>query len=143
MMQRAALPLEGLSRSDAGLTDTLSVTQLRERLVDMLQQVVNDPQLRRVFEIATHKVEFVGDMVAVRQRHLSVRKACLADIQRTLNLAMRRGELARTLSARSAALGLHALIDGLLQNWMLDPGAFNLVRVGAQALDAYLSGLAA
>ena len=46
------------------------------------------------------------------------------------------------MSARSAALGLHSLLEGLLQNWMLDPGAFDLVKVGARVIDTYLAGLA-
>jgi TetR/AcrR family transcriptional regulator, acrAB operon repressor len=49
--------------------------------------------------------------------------------------------LSRRLPARSAAIGLHALLDGLLQNWMLDPSGFDLVKVGAQVLDAYLSSM--
>ena len=32
--------------------------------------------------------------------------------------------------------GANALIDGLISNWMLDPGAFDLARVGEQAIDA-------
>ena len=36
-----------------------------------------------------------------------------------------------------------ALLDGLIQNWRLDPNGFDLVKVGPQALDAYLAGLAA
>ena len=32
--------------------------------------------------------------------------------------------------------------EGLFQNWMLDPGAFDLVRVGSQVIDTYLAGLA-
>ena len=45
------------------------------------------------------------------------------------------------LAASAAARGLHALIDGLIQNWLLDRAAFDLVRTGGQALDAYLAGL--
>ena len=52
------------------------------------------------------------------------------------------GELSRRISARSAALGMHSLLEGLLQNWMLDPQAFDLVRVGTQVIDTYLAGLA-
>jgi TetR/AcrR family transcriptional regulator, acrAB operon repressor len=54
-----------------------------------------------------------------------------------------RGELAKRMPVATAALGLQSLLDGLLQNWMLDPGAFDLVKVGAPVLDAYLSSLAA
>ena len=46
-----------------------------------------------------------------------------------------------SVPARAAALGLYALIDGVIQNWMLDPQAFDLVKTGRQVLDAYLAGL--
>jgi TetR/AcrR family acrAB operon transcriptional repressor len=44
--------------------------------------------------------------------------------------------------AATAAQGLFALVDGLIQNWLLDTEAFDLEKVGARALDAYLKGLA-
>ena len=40
-----------------------------------------------------------------------------------------------------AAQGLHALIDGIVQNWLLDPQAFDLLAVGQYAIDVYLKGL--
>jgi hypothetical protein len=42
-----------------------------------------------------------------------------------------------------AAIGPHASIDGLVHNRLLHPESFDLEAVGAQALDAYLAGLAA
>ena len=142
MMERATMPLEegggvcGFEKND------LTLAQMRDGFVAVLRQVVADPQMKRVFGIATHKVEYIGEMDAVRERHLSVRNGCLADVERTLKQAMKRGELSRRVPARAAAVGLHALLDGLLQNWMLDPTGFNLVKVGTQALDAYFAGLA-
>jgi len=98
--------------------------------------------MQRVFEIATHKVEYVDEMHADRERHLSIRNDCIADVERVLKASVKRGELTRRMPARAAAVGLHALLDGLIQNWMLDPGGFDLAKVGGQALDAYLAGLA-
>ena len=139
MMERATMPLEEASGfGDADMT----VAQMRNGFRDVLKRIVADPQMRRVFEIATHKVEYVAEMHAVRERHLSVRGECVADIERALKAAIRRGDLARRMPARAAAIGLHALLDGLIQNWMLDPTGFDLVKVGTQALDAYLAGLA-
>jgi TetR/AcrR family acrAB operon transcriptional repressor len=112
-------------------------------MVAVLRQIVADPQMKRVFGIATHKVEYIGEMDAVRDRHLSIRNGCLADVERTLKQAIKNGEISRRMPARAAAVGLHALLDGLLQNWMLDPTGFNLVKVGTQVIDAYLAGLAA
>jgi TetR/AcrR family transcriptional regulator, acrAB operon repressor len=43
--------------------------------------------------------------------------------------------------AYAAARGLHALVGGLIQDWLLDPRAFALQPTGAQAVDAYLAGL--
>ena len=142
MMQRATLPMEEAAiGTDSAATDD-PIAHLRASFVDALHKIVSDPQVRRVFEIATHKVEYVGELQAVRERHLQARNECLAHVQRGLLQAMRRGQLAARLPARAAALGLHALIDGLIQNWMLDPDAFDLVRTGRQVLDAYLAGLA-
>jgi TetR/AcrR family acrAB operon transcriptional repressor len=142
MMQRATLPMEEAAVATDAATTGDPIEHLRASFVDALHKIVNDPQVRRVFEIATHKVEYVGELTAVRDRHLQARNECLAHVQRSLLQAMRRGQLTARLPARAAALGLHALIDGLIQNWMLDPGAFDLVRTGRRVLDAYLAGLA-
>jgi TetR/AcrR family acrAB operon transcriptional repressor len=142
MMDRATLPLEEAG-AVRGLGRDISLREMRDALVAALRRIVTDPQMKRVFGIATHKVEYVGELTAVRDRHLRVRSTCMADLERTLREAARRGELKGPLNPRTAARGLHALLDGLLQNWMLDPTGFNLVKVGAPVIDAYLSGLVA
>jgi TetR/AcrR family transcriptional regulator, acrAB operon repressor len=143
MMARARLPLEEIGGVHGFKGADITLSQLRDGLVALLRRVVADPQMKRVFGIATHKVEYAGETSALRERHLSARNECLADLERTLRRAQRRGELVRRMPVRSAALGLHALLDGLMQNWMLDPAAFDLVKVGAPVIDAYLSSLAA
>jgi TetR/AcrR family acrAB operon transcriptional repressor len=140
MMERVTLPLEetdvcGFNRP--GVT----LAQMRDGFVDVLRRVIADPQLKRVFGIATHKVEYVGEMDAVRERHLRMRNECLADMERALRRAQRNGSLPKGVPPHSAAVGMLALFDGLLQNWMLDPAGFDLLRVGAQVFDAYLRGL--
>ena len=71
MMERATLPLEE-AEGFCGAETTLA--QVRDGFVETLRKVVRDPQLRRVFDIATHKVEYVGEMNAVRERHLAMRQ---------------------------------------------------------------------
>ena len=142
MMERVTLPLEeAISRTaDPATTDPLA--EVRRNLMDALRLTATDPQVRRVFEIATHKVEYVDELSGVRDRHLGMRDQCLVQVQQALSRAMRRGQIGRQVPARSAAIGLHALIDGLIQNWLLDQTAFDLVKVGKQVIDAYLAGLA-
>lgn len=141
MMLRVTLPLEqAVARAaDPGQGDPLA--EIRGGLLEALHRTVNDPQVRRVFEIATHKVEYVEELSGVRARHLGARNGCLRQVQSGLALARRQGRLTARMPARTMAIGLHALIDGLIQNWMLDPAAFDLVKVGRQVIDAYLAGL--
>ena len=141
MMDRATMPLEEAGVCGFGGA-AVDLAQMRDGFVGVLRRVVADPQMKRVFGIATHKVEYVGEMAAVHERHLAVRGGCLADVERVMARAMRNGSLSRRMTARAAAIGAHALLDGLLQNWMLDPAGFDLVKVGSGALDAYLAGLA-
>lgn len=143
MLQRVTLPMDANfnGQPEAEAIDPLQ--HLRSNVANAFYQTVHDEQVRRVFEIASHKVEYVDDLHALRVRHINERGECLGDLQRTLTLAVDRCQLAADLSVLSAAIGLHALIDGLMHNWLLNPESFDLELVGAQALDAYLAGLVA
>jgi TetR/AcrR family transcriptional regulator, acrAB operon repressor len=141
MMARVCLPLEeSCGAGELGPGDD-PLAAIREGLVAMFRRTMSDAQIRRVFEIATHKVEYVEELLAVRDRHLQVRNDYLRQTERGLRLAQRRGRLQAGASPRTLAIGLHALVDGLIQNWMLDPKAFDLVRVGRQTVDTYLAGM--
>ena len=140
MMARVTLPLEeAAKRSDDPATDPLEV--IRQNCLNAFQMTVNDPQARRVFEIATHKVEYVDELKAVRDRHLRLRNELHDHVARGLALATARGQLTDRIPPDAAAFGVHALIDGLIQNWILSPGAFDLVEVGGQVLDTFLAGM--
>jgi hypothetical protein len=65
----------------------------------------------------------------------------LASIERVMLHEIRSGAPLRRSEAHAAALGLHSLLEGLIQNWMLDPAAFDLVKVGTRVVDTYLVGL--
>jgi len=141
MMDRVTLPLEARDEAGGFKGDDITLSQIRGGFVDLLRKVINDPQLRRVFEIAAHKVEYVGAMDAVRERHVEMRNSCLADLERALKRAVRTGQMPKGISPRTGAIGLLALFDGLLHNWMLDRASFDLLRVGGQVFDAYFRGL--
>ena len=139
MIERVTLPLEHAITHAPGRPEPLA--WLRQALLEALRRTATDPQTRRVFEVATHKVEYVDSLCAVRQRHLAVRAECIAGMRKVLQRAARERGIALPLPAQAAARGLHALMDGLIQNWLLDPSAFDLLRAGRQVLDAYLAGL--
>ncbi len=143
MMQRVTLPLttQFNDQPEAQTADPLQ--HLRRHVASAFHQTVHDQQVQRVFEIASHKVEYVDELQALRERHIAERGECMDDLDRLLALAVERDQLPAGTPVRLAAIGLHALIDGLMHNWLLNPASFDLEAVGAQALDAHLAGLAA
>ena len=139
MMERVVLPLEDAFRQ---LPDPQAPLQsLRRAVFSALERTATDERTRRVLEVAIHKVEYVDSLGAVRARHLQVRGEFIAVMKRALHAAARAQGLAMAMSAEHAARGLHALVDGLIHNWLLDPQAFDLQRLGRRVVDSYLLGL--
>ena len=143
MMERVTMPLESVLASTAVEAEAADnpLLSLRDSMMNALKQTAHDEQTRRVFEVATHKVEYVSEMQAVRERHLRVRNQCMAMTEKTMREVVRRGAIKLPMPLPTAALGLHVILDGLIQNWLLDPQAFDLVKSGRHTMDAYLTGL--
>lgn len=141
MMERAILPLEAemqvldQAESDDPLVD------LRNHMLAVLDRTVNDPGARRVFEIATLKVEFVGEMDAVRQRRKDNMANWMTRAERRIRLAADKGLISCDVDPSRVALALWIMIDGLIRNWMFDPQAFDLLALGRCVIDPYLDGL--
>lgn len=141
MMERASMPFEEASCCEAHGDADDPLASIEAQMMHVLRLTATNERTRRVFEIATHKVEYVDELEKVRDRRLECRNDCLAEVERELKAAAKRGLIHAKAPTRSIALGLHALVDGLTQNWMLDPQAFDLVKVGRQVLHTYLGGL--
>jgi TetR/AcrR family acrAB operon transcriptional repressor len=82
-------------------------------------------------------------MQQMRARHIECRTECLAHIERGFRNAARKGLLAPSVNPRLAAIGLHALVDGLIVNWVLDPKYVRLAKAARPLVDSYLDGLKA
>ncbi|MGQ0751846.1 MAG: TetR family transcriptional regulator [Betaproteobacteria bacterium] len=143
MMNRVVLPMEQMAAraGDTAIDDPLAY--VRACALNVLERVVNDPQCRRVFEICCHKCEYVDEMSQVRDRHIEGRDKCLSHIESGLNNAAQKGRLAAGVNPRQAAVGLHALVDGLIMNWILDPRYLPLKKEAGRMIDLYLDGLRA
>jgi TetR/AcrR family acrAB operon transcriptional repressor len=141
MMQRVCLPIEESAAATVRAHPDEPLAQLRAHVLDIFDRTANDAQVRRVFEIATQKVEYVDELVAIRERHVQARNDHLTQLTRMLGAARRRGDIRAGVPVRSLAIGVHAIVDGMIQSWILDPGAFDLLRIGAQVLDVHLAGL--
>lgn len=145
MMERAILPMEAseatISLNAQGLPP---LQRLRQSAILVLHLVAGNARMRRVFEIATLKVEYVDELISLQDRHTECQARCLAKAESELRAARAQSHLASTAPPlRTLALGLQALTHGLMQIWLLAPTSFDLVRVGTQAIDTYLTGMLA
>jgi TetR/AcrR family acrAB operon transcriptional repressor len=141
MMERVSMPLEDALVGAGAGDDQDAMQRMRQAILLALRRTETDAQTRRVFEVATHKVEYVEALAPIRQRHLRVRHECLLQMKQTLLATARARKLRLPVPAEAAARGLHALVDGLIQNWLLDSSAFRLEATGRQVMDRYLAGL--
>jgi TetR/AcrR family transcriptional regulator, acrAB operon repressor len=141
MMERVKLPLEAAVAEASLGADADPVADIEHQMVEALKIMTTDIQVRNVFEIATHKVEYTHDMESVQQRHLAARNACVIDFEKAMVDEAERSKLRLPIPASAAAQGLHALVSGLIQDWLLDPSAFDLVVTGRESFRVYLAGL--
>lgn len=143
MMQRVSLPMEEMvaRAGDENIEDPLDY--VRRCALAVLERVTTDPQSRRVAEISRYKVEYADEMEPLRARHIECRTECLGRIERGLRNAAKKGLLSASVHPRIAAVGLHALVDGLITNWVLDTKYLPLARSAEPLIDSYLNGLKA
>src|SRR5690606_4549892 len=125
MLARVTLPMEGVPGACTRQANDDPLAAVRAGFIEVLLRTVDDPQVQRVFDIATHRVEYVGELQVVRERTLAARAEWLSRMEQLLRLATRQGRLGRRMSARAAAIGLHALVAGLLRTWLLEPKSFD------------------
>ena len=152
MMERVVLPMEQALQSAASTASTGTGSPLQHLMNTMLAALhatVHDPQTRRVFEIATHKVEYVEELQAVALRRQEIMRSVRQATEQAIALTLaQKGRTAGQTTSQplpmplpTAALGLHMLVDGLINNWLLNPETFDLEEVGRQTLLNYVRGL--
>jgi TetR/AcrR family acrAB operon transcriptional repressor len=141
MMERTTLPLEDSLHQIGHDPELDPLHELQRAILDTMRKITSDERTRRVFEVATLKVEYVDELLVVKARHLQCYVDGVAQMERSLREAALRRSVPLRVSLSMAAQGLHALVVGLIHSWLLAPEAFDLVGVAEMALGAYLAGL--
>ena len=76
-------------------------------------------------------------------RQRESRRNCLRDMEENLHRAVEKGQLPGGLDIARTAIGLYAMVDGLIGNWLMDPESFDLVETGDRLVASFCQGLAA
>ena len=141
MCERTVLPLDAaLARAgEAARNDPLGT--LRGFAVDALAQLARDPRTHAVFEILFHKCELVGELGDRTAAQSADRRTCLSSVEGLLDLAVARGQLPSDTDTRLATHMMHAYVIGLMHEWVLDPGEYDLASAAPAMIDAFVTGL--
>jgi TetR/AcrR family acrAB operon transcriptional repressor len=142
LMQRISLPMEEMVEQ-CGPDAADPLEHVRSCALHVLRRVAGDRQVQRVQEICHYKVEYAGEMEPLRARHLDCRDQALDLVEAGMREAASQGLLSPAVDTRLAAIGLHSLVVGLIQNWLLDPGYLDLDSEAERVIDGYLDGLRA
>lgn len=143
MVDRITLPMEDMVARSGEDDEVDPLSLLREAAVFTLKRTAADPQCQRVFDVVTHKCEYLDDMKGVKQRLSELKCGCVSRAEKAIRKAMSRGLLPKRLDARLAAVGLDALIFGLISNWLANRKYLNLERDAEALIDRYLQSLKA
>ncbi len=141
MVARVAMPMEDAAcqMDHCNAADPLS--GVRAMLVGILQRTSGDPQARRVFHIVFNKCEYVDEMQTVWQRFREMQAGCLQRLEQGLAEAVACGQLPRDLDPHRTAIGLHALLNGLISKWVMDLDVMPVAHSAEHIVDVFLEGL--
>ncbi|MDR0217165.1 MAG: TetR family transcriptional regulator [Comamonas sp.] len=139
MLARICMPFDEICDDKYGELPPLQ--RIRHSMLVVFESMDGDERRRKVFETALFKMEYVGELEAVRERHVESARLSQEKFTRDLILAAEEQSLRLAVSPQEAALGLHSLFVGLIHGWVLNQGSFPLVDVGMMSVEVYLSGL--
>ncbi|WP_160153691.1 TetR family transcriptional regulator [Microbulbifer sp. ALW1] len=140
LADRIQLPDESLCQAPMeGCTDPLG--ELRKRWMFMYREVMNNVQWRRIFAIIFLRCEWVPENGEINERCAEGHADANSRLRNLLETAVTVGQLPQDLDVPLAVPVVHAGIVGLLQEWLMNPDAFDIAEVGARHVEAMLEML--
>ncbi|QAU33559.1 TetR family transcriptional regulator [Janthinobacterium sp. 17J80-10] len=136
MCERVRLPMAQMVQASADSCADDPLGQLRATCLFVLHEAASNLHARKVFGILFHRCEYsdaAQEFVTLQQDILNTGAR---NIELTLKNAIARGQLPADLDARLAAILFQASWRGLLSNWLISPGSFDLGKDAEKFVDA-------
>jgi len=141
MVARVTLPMEAMVAASSEESVADPIASLRACAVSALKRTATDAQAQRVFDVVTHKCEYLGEMAGVNNRISALQKGCVDRSEQAIRNAIKRGQLPASVNARLAAIALDSLLYGLISSWLANPAYLPLERQAGAMIDLFLEGL--
>lgn len=143
MCERATLPLETMLERAGTTAHADPLAALRELSLAALGRLACDARAQAVFDVMFHKSERTANLAPTAERERRERCDCLLHVERVLAQAVDKRQLPADTDTALAARALHAYIEGIMDQWVLDPAAFDLAAAAPALIDSMLAGLRA
>jgi TetR/AcrR family acrAB operon transcriptional repressor len=140
MLERITLPMEEALQKSGQVSGQDGLRELVAAILDALRKIASDKRTRQVFEVATYKVEYVDELLAIKARQIKSHADVVCQMHHALQDACSRRNLPLA-SPMAMSHGLHALVVGLIHSWLLAPEVFDLVKTAEVSIQIYLAGL--
>jgi TetR/AcrR family transcriptional regulator, acrAB operon repressor len=141
MFDRSVLPLDELVETTLDGKEADPLGRLRELFIYCMNNITNDAQRRRVFDILFMKCEFTEEMGPVRERHQNSMHDGMERIERALRNAVDKEQLPAALDTRRAMIMLHCMFSGILHDSLMLPDKVKPERDTEALIDACFDAL--
>lgn len=138
-MWQQQLPLRDLLQHEFNLKDDQDpLSTLREKFIIGLQYIANNPRQRALMQILYQKCEFSSDMMpeAEIRKRIGFSYPIIGGI---LQLCIRNGLLPAETNVEVSLIVLHSAFTGIIKNWLVEPGQFDLYRQALALVDNIMS----
>ncbi len=142
MCDRVFLPMQTLLNEISAASAYDPLAALRQMMLHMLEQVSRNPRQRAVFDIMFHHCEKNPEMDFFNHEKQK-RGECLAKIEALVVQAVVQAKLPARTDTALAVQAVNGYLIGLIYEWLIDPGAYDLERHAGGMIDMFLAGLAA
>ena len=110
----------------------------REACLAVLAEASGASGADDVYRAPSNREELLDPAGSLLLRHRTSVERSRRSLQRVLQAAVDKGQLPDGLDTELGARLLHGIVAGLLGDWLLKPGSFDLAAEGERALDAAL-----
>lgn len=140
MLNQVRLPAEQIAKQISECDPSNPIIGLRHLCVDALLTMGANERKRRIFTILLRRCEFTDDLREAEERHEAFINEFIDLCEQLFSEPATAVRLHPEITPRMAALSLHAMLLGLLSDWLRDPTLFDVKQAGPM-LDALLRGL--
>lgn len=113
---------------------------LREQFVTALRYIACEPRQQALLQILYHKCEFSSGMISEYEIRQSI-GFNYENVHALLERGIRTGGISSSTNIDLALIVLHSFFSGLIKNWLISDGSFNLYQQAPALVDNILATL--